>query len=237
MDLRNYGIGAQILRDLNVGRMRLLAKPRKMPSMGGFDLEVTGYENAPPIRKGSLIGLVAARGFLRGNPACPTDRTSSIPPVDPCPSAELFPATMVTASRVGIVLSRFNAAIGEGLLAGALRALKEAGVADVDITVVSVPGALESSLALQQLAQTDDFDALVALGAVIRGETYHFEIVANESAAGLSSVALEFGIPIANGILTCETDAQAEARMDAKGFEAAQAALEMANLIMKLDDD
>jgi len=139
--------------------------------------------------------------------------------------------------RVGIVLSRFNAAIGDGLLAGALRALKDAGVAEGDITVVSVPGALESSLALQQLAQTDEFDALVALGAVIRGETYHFEIVANESAAGLSSVALEFGIPIGNGILTCETDAQAAARMDAKGFEAAQAAVEMANLIVKLDDD
>ena len=139
--------------------------------------------------------------------------------------------------RVGIVLSRFNAAVGEGLLAGALRALKEAGVADGDITVVSVPGALESALALQQLAQSDDYDALVALGAVIRGETYHFEIVSNESAAGLSSVVLEFGIPIGNGILTCETEAQAEARMDAKGFEAAQAALEMANLILRLDDD
>jgi len=139
--------------------------------------------------------------------------------------------------RVGMVLSRFNAAVGEGLLKGALRALKEAGVADGDITVVSVPGALESALALQQLAQSDDYDALVALGAVIRGETYHFEIVSNESAAGLSSVALEFGIPIGNGILTCETEAQAEARMDAKGFEAAQAALEMANLILRLDDD
>ena len=139
--------------------------------------------------------------------------------------------------RVGMVLSRFNAAVGEGLLKGALRALKEAGVADGDITVVSVPGALESALALQQLAQSDDYDALVALGAVIRGETYHFEIVSNESAAGLSSVALEFGIPIGNGILTCETDAQAEARMDAKGFEAAQAALEMANLIVRLEDD
>ena len=139
--------------------------------------------------------------------------------------------------RVGIVLSRFNAAIGEGLLTGALRALKEAGVAEGDITVVSVPGALESPLALQQLAQTDDYDALIALGAVIRGETYHFEVVANESAAGLSSVALEFGIPIGNGILTCETDAQAKARMDAKGFEAAQAALEMANLFAALNDD
>ena len=138
---------------------------------------------------------------------------------------------------VGIVLSRFNPAVGEGLLAGALRALAEAGVANGNITVVSVPGALEAPLALQQLAQTDDYDALVALGAVIRGETYHFEIVANESASGISSVALEFGIPIGNGILTCETDAQASARMDQKGFEAAQAALEMANLLLKIEDD
>ena len=139
--------------------------------------------------------------------------------------------------RVGIVHSRFNATIGDGLLAGALRALAEAGVDDDDVTLVSVPGALETPLALQQLAQSGHFDALVALGAVIRGETYHFEIVANESAAGVSSVALEFGIPIGNGILTCETDAQAVARMDSKGFEAAQAALEMANLIVKIEDD
>ncbi|HEY2818279.1 MAG TPA: 6,7-dimethyl-8-ribityllumazine synthase, partial [Casimicrobiaceae bacterium] len=90
---------------------------------------------------------------------------------------------------------------------------------------------------LQRLAQTGDFDALVALGAVIRGETYHFEIVANESAAGLSSVQLEFGIPIGNGILTCDTEAQARARMDTKGYEAAQAALELANLLDAIDED
>jgi len=149
----------------------------------------------------------------------------------------IAPNTRGDGLRVGIVLSRFNPAVGEGLLAGALRALKESGVRDDDITIVSVPGALESPLALQRMAQSDEFDALVALGAVIRGETYHFEIVANESAAGLSSVALQFGTPIGNGILTCETDAQAMARMDAKGFEAAQAALEMANLFIALDED
>src|SRR5258708_4736718 len=139
--------------------------------------------------------------------------------------------------RVGIVVARFNPVIGDGLLAGALRALKESGVRDDDITIVSVPGALESPLALQRMAQSDEFDALVALGAVIRGETYHFEIVANESAARPSTVALQFGTPIGNGILTCETDAQAMARMDAKGFEAAQASLEMANLFIALDED
>lgn len=138
--------------------------------------------------------------------------------------------------RVGIVLSRFNPAIGDGLLAGALRALRESGVKDERVTVVTVPGALESPLALQRLAQTDDYNALVALGAVIRGDTYHFEIVCNESAAGVSSVALEFGIPIGNGILTCDTEAQAQARMDQKGFEAAQAAIELANLFHAIDD-
>jgi 6,7-dimethyl-8-ribityllumazine synthase len=153
------------------------------------------------------------------------------------PIRRITPSHNGDGLRVGIVMSRFNATIGEGLLAGALRALKESGVAESDITVVSVPGALETPLALQHLAQSDDYDALVALGAVIRGETYHFEIVANESAAGVSSVALEFGIPIGNGILTCETEAQATARMDAKGFEATQAALEMANLGTALEDD
>lgn len=138
---------------------------------------------------------------------------------------------------VAIVQSRFNPVVGKGLLDGALRALREANVTDESITVVTVPGALETPLALQKLAQTGDYDALVALGAVIRGETYHFEIVSNESASGVSDVALEFNIPIGNGILTCDTDAQAEARMDQKGYEAAQAALEMANLLQAIDDD
>ncbi len=148
----------------------------------------------------------------------------------------IAPSTDGAGRRVAIVVSRFNAEIGDGLLGGALRALAEAGVADGDILVVSVPGALETPLALQRLAQDGDYDALVALGAVVRGETYHFEIVSNESAAGVSSVMLEFGIPIGNGILTCETDVQALARMDTKGYEAAQAALELANLSDALDD-
>ncbi len=106
---------------------------------------------------------------------------------------------------------------------------------EADVTVVSVPGALETPLALQRLAQRGGYDALVALGAVIRGDTYHFEIVANESAAGVSSVQLEYGIPIGNGILTCDTDAQAETRMDAKGFDAAMAALALANLLAAIE--
>jgi len=137
--------------------------------------------------------------------------------------------------RIAIVQSRFNPDIGEGLLASALRALREAGVAEDRITVVTVPGALEIPLALQRLAQLRDYDALVALGAVVRGDTYHFDIVANESAAGLASVQLEFGVPIGNGILTCDTEAQAKARMAAKGGEAALAALELANLLDAID--
>lgn len=148
----------------------------------------------------------------------------------------IAPRTDGEQRRVAVVVSRFNAAIGDGLLAGALRALREAGVADSDVAVVSVPGALETPQALQRLAQSGEWDALVALGAVIRGETYHFEIVANESARGVAEVALEFGVPIGNGILTCNTDEQALARMDAKGYEAAQAALTLANLFDDLDE-
>jgi 6,7-dimethyl-8-ribityllumazine synthase len=152
------------------------------------------------------------------------------------PIARIEPNLRGDGRRVGIVQSRFNPRLGDGLLAGALRALGEAGVAEDDITLVTVPGALEIPLALQRLAQSRDFDALVAVGAVIRGDTYHFEVVANESAAGVASVQLEFGVPIGNGILTCDTDAQAEARMDTKGAEAALAALELANLLDAIDD-
>ena len=134
-------------------------------------------------------------------------------------------------------MSRFNSEIAEALLRSALRALSEAGVSENNTRIATVPGALETPLALQRLAQTGDFDALIALGAVIRGDTYHFEIVANESAAGVASVQLEFGIPIGNGILTCDTEEQARARMDTKGYEAAQAALELANLLDAIDED
>jgi 6,7-dimethyl-8-ribityllumazine synthase len=147
------------------------------------------------------------------------------------------PDTTGRGRRVGIVLSRFNEPIGRELLEGALSALREAGVADDDALVVTVPGALETPLALQGLAGTGRFDALVALGAVIRGETYHFEVVANESAAGVSSVALHSGIPVGNGILTCDTDEQALARARVKGGEAALAALELANLLAALGRD
>ena len=139
--------------------------------------------------------------------------------------------------RVGIVLSRFNPDIGELLLKGATRALEEAGLQSDAVTIVTVPGALESPLALQRMAQSGRFDALVALGAVIRGETYHFEIVANESASGVSSVQLEFGIPIGNGILTTDTDEQAKERALVKGRDAVLAALEMANLLAALSEE
>jgi 6,7-dimethyl-8-ribityllumazine synthase len=136
--------------------------------------------------------------------------------------------------RVGIVLSRFNGEVGDGLLAGALRALAERGVDEADVTVATVPGALETPLALREMARSGRYRALVALGAVIRGETYHFEIVANESAAGVSRVQLDFGVPVGNGILTTDTDEQATVRADRKGYEAALAALEMANLVAAL---
>ena len=114
--------------------------------------------------------------------------------------------------RIGVVRARFNERVGTAMLAACRARLLELGVADADVTVTSVPGALEVPLVLQKLAGTGKFDALVALGAVIRGETYHFEIVSNESAAGIMQVQLDTGVPVANGILTTETDAQADVR-------------------------
>jgi 6,7-dimethyl-8-ribityllumazine synthase len=137
--------------------------------------------------------------------------------------------------RVAIVRARFNEAIGRASLAGCLARLAELGVRAEDVKVVDVAGALEAPLALQKLAGTGRFDALVALGAVIRGETYHFEVVSNESAAGIMQVQLDAGIPIANGILTTDTGAQAEARAEPKGRDCADAAVEMANLLAAIE--
>jgi 6,7-dimethyl-8-ribityllumazine synthase len=134
--------------------------------------------------------------------------------------------------RLGIVASRFNEAICGKLVDGA-RA--EAQKLKAECTVISVPGALEIPLALQWMAQSGRFDALVALGAVIRGDTYHFDIVANESARGVTDVMLEYGVPVANGILTTDDEAQAEARLE-KGAEAVRVALEMARLKAKISE-
>jgi len=133
--------------------------------------------------------------------------------------------------RVGIVMARFNQDVGEGLLSGCCHELSRLGVAPAAVTLVTVPGALEIPLTLQTMAQSGRFDALVALGCVIRGETYHFEIVSNESSRGITDVQLTTGIPIANAVLTVENDDQAFVRMNQKGMEAAQCAVEMANLL------
>jgi len=135
--------------------------------------------------------------------------------------------------RLGIVASRFNEAIAAELLKRAQGAARELGV---ESSVVSVPGALEIPLALQWMAQSGRFDALAAVGVVIRGETYHFEIVANESARGLMDVALETGLPVANGILATEDEPQALARLD-KGAEAVRVAVEMWKLRTRLNDE
>ena len=136
--------------------------------------------------------------------------------------------------RIGIVVGRFNQEIGDGLLASCVKALASSGVKDADVTLLSVPGALEIPLALQTMAKSNRYDALIALGAVIRGETYHFEIVSNESCAGITRVQLDTGMPIANGILTTENDEQALARTQQKGTDCALAAVEMVNLLRKV---
>jgi 6,7-dimethyl-8-ribityllumazine synthase len=133
--------------------------------------------------------------------------------------------------RVGVVRARFNDAITTRLLDACRAELAALGVAADNTRVVEVPGALEVPVALQALAERDEFDALVALGCVIRGETYHFELVANESGAGVTRVALDHGVPVANAILTVENEAQAWARADDKGRDAARVAVEMALLL------
>ncbi len=139
--------------------------------------------------------------------------------------------------RIGMVQSRFNEWAGRALTEACMNELITLGVDDGDITHITVPGSLEIPLALAKLAATDDFDALIALGCVIRGDTYHFEVVANESARGLSQVALEHGVPIANAILTTDTEEQARARVQEKGRDDARVAVEMANLLWALDED
>jgi len=138
--------------------------------------------------------------------------------------------------RVVIAMARFNPDIGNGLLSACCAELRKLGVAPADTLIVTVPGALELPLTLQRLALSGKYDALVALGAVIRGETYHFEIVSNEMARGVADIQLKTGVPIANGVLTTEDDDQAIARMHEKGTDCARAAVEMARLLARLTD-
>jgi 6,7-dimethyl-8-ribityllumazine synthase len=136
--------------------------------------------------------------------------------------------------RVGIVQARFNIELTEEIARACSAELIALGVAPSDITHITVPGALEIGAALNALADADDHDALVAIGCVIRGETYHFELVANESGAGVSRVALDYRIPVANAIITTENLAQAVARQTDKGRDAARVAVEMAQLLAQL---
>ena len=141
--------------------------------------------------------------------------------------------------RFAIVCARFNGFIVESLLAGAVDTLKRCGVEASAITVVKTPGAFEIPVVAERLAQTGNYHAIIALGAVIRGATPHFDIVANESAKGLSAVALDHGIPVINGILTTDTIEQAIERAGTKagnkGAEAAAGAIEMVNVIAQFD--
>jgi 6,7-dimethyl-8-ribityllumazine synthase len=133
--------------------------------------------------------------------------------------------------KIGIVMSRFNIDVCEGLLGACRDELVKLGVSEGDITLATVPGALEHPIILQKMARSGKYDALIALGAVIRGDTYHFELVSNESGSGITRVGLDTGVPIANGVLTTDTDEQALARMAEKGADCAKAAVEMANLL------
>jgi len=136
--------------------------------------------------------------------------------------------------HIGVVWARFNHPLTEAMRDHCLDELAQLGVASRHIKVASVPGALELPVALKALADTDDFDALIAIGCVIRGETYHFELVCNESAAGITRVSLDHQLPIANAVLTTEDEAQAQARVQDKARDAARVAVEMANLMEEL---
>lgn len=136
--------------------------------------------------------------------------------------------------RIGIAMARFNQDVCEGLLSAAVAALTRAGVKEQDMVIVTVPGALELPLVLKKMANSGKFDALVALGAVIRGDTYHFEVVSNEMASGITRVNLDTGVPIANGVLTTDTEHQASARMSEKGRDVALCAIEMVHLLRVL---
>jgi len=133
--------------------------------------------------------------------------------------------------RIGIVQARFNASVTDALATACLAELKSLGVSEKDIDHITVPGALEVAVALQAMAEKSQYDALIALGCIIRGETYHFELVANESGAAVTRVALDYQVPIANAILTTENMEQAIARQTDQGRDAARVAVEMANLL------
>lgn len=142
-----------------------------------------------------------------------------------------------TNLRIGIVQARFSNEIGSAMLKVCTDKLISLGVHTDDITVATVPGALEVAIALQNMAQVPQYDALIAIGAVIRGETYHFELVANESGAAVTRVGLDYNIPIANAILTTENEEQAYARIEEKAAEAAVVAVECGNLVNRLLED
>ncbi|WP_410498298.1 6,7-dimethyl-8-ribityllumazine synthase [Chitinibacter sp. S2-10] len=148
--------------------------------------------------------------------------------------AQIKPNLAGQGLRIGVVMSRFNTPVCEGLRDNCLDELIKLGVAPQDILLSSVAGALEIPVVLQTMAVSERFDALIALGAIIRGETYHFELVANESGAGVTRVTLDSGLPIANCILTTENDEQAEVRVVEKAREAARVAVETANLVKAL---
>ena len=137
--------------------------------------------------------------------------------------------------HIGIVQARFNEDITNALAKACIEELEALGVTSIDH--VMVPGALEVPVALQAMAERAEYDALIALGCIIRGETYHFELVSNESASGIMRISIESGLPIANGVLTCDTDEQAQVRVQIKGADCAKAVIEMANLALALTPD
>jgi 6,7-dimethyl-8-ribityllumazine synthase len=144
----------------------------------------------------------------------------------------------VQGARFCLVVARFNSFVVESLLSGAVDALKRHGAEDADLTLVRVPGAFDMPVAVERIAQQGDYDAIIAIGAVIRGGTPHFEYVAGECVKGVAQVSLKHGMPVSFGVLTVDTIEQAVERAGTKagnkGAEAAMSAIEMVNLLRQL---
>ena len=212
MDFRTFGIGAQIVRALGVRRMRVVGAPKQMHALSGFGLEVVEYVSDAAEREDAA--WMTAIKTLEGD----------------------FNARGL---RFGIVASRFNDFIVDRLLDAAVGTLLKHGVAAGDIEVVRVPGAFETPLAIKKLATSRRFQALIALGCVIRGATPHFDYVAGEASRGIGNVSLSEEIPIGFGILTVDTIEQAIERAGTKagnkGADAALAAIQMATVLRQLE--
>ena len=237
VDSREYGIGAQILVDLGITTMRLMTNnPAKYGGLEGFGLEIVERVPLAVAPESREHPLPAHQARADGPPARGPGRPR--PRIGGEPMTTYEGKLRGDGLRVAVACARFNDLITDRLLAGARDGLVRHGVDDASITVVWVPGAFELPLVAKRLAGSGEYDAVICLGAVIRGATGHYEHVAGQCAAGIQRAELDTGVPVVFGVLTTETIEQAIERAGTKagnkGFEAASTAIEMADLMRQL---